>query len=839
MRPETQRPTISSSFPEERNEPGSTPTSSEVEAGLPFILSIALISATALSYEILLMRLFSIVQWHHFAYMIISLALLGYGASGTFLVITQRWIENRFSVFYIGNAVMFGLSTAVCFITVQLTPFNPLEIVWDSRQQLYLFFTYLILAIPFFCAANCVGLAFRKLSMQIPRIYRADLFGAGVGALAIVLILFLVTPDIALRIISCFGLLAAALAAMDRCCLVAKKKIAALVCLAIFWSLLLPPAWTQLRLSPYKGLSQTLDIMGTALLSERSSPLGQLSVVESKQVPFRVAPGLSLNSVREPPPQLGVFTDGDSMSAVTRYGGERESLAYLDDLSSALPFHLLDQPQVLVLGAGGGSDVLQALYHDAAHIDAVELNPQFINLVKVDYGDYSGHIYARPEVSVHVAEARSFVANQKAPYDLLQLALVDSFAAASAGTHALNESYLYTIEALKGYLDSVKPNGIVSITRWLKLPPRDSLKLFATALAALEARGVVSPGRHLAMIRSWKTTTLILKNGELTDTDIRTIQAFCRERSFDVVYYPGMPRAQANRYNILQAPYFYDGAVALSSANRDEYIQRYKFNIAPATDEQPYFFHFFRWEVLPELLSMRLQGGLPLLEWGYLILIATLIQALAASLILILLPLLRLRRSVGGSAGKLKVMSYFTALGLAFLFIEIAFIQKLILFLGHPLYAAAVVIAAFLIFAGLGSGSAIYFAGHCRRLGHSPIAVATTIVGFISLTYLIALPLVLDFLIAAPNVLKFTIALTIIAPLAFFMGMPFPLGLAWLASTAQDWIPWAWGINGCASVLSAILATVLAIHFGFSAVVLMAAVFYLMAGALFLGQKKA
>ena len=801
--------------------------------GLLFVLSISLISTAALCYEILLMRLFAIIQWHHFAYMIISLALLGYGASGTFLAIVQHRIERHFTALFQANAVTFAVSMVGCFAIAQHLAFNPLEIVWDKRQQLLLFAMYPLLAIPFFCAANCIGLAFRRFSGHISRIYRADLLGAGTGAVAVVLILFLMLPENALRLLSGVGLAACVLAGMDRVCRLRGWMIAALIISALLFPVIAPQNWTDPVISPYKGLSQMRHIMGAEILQQRSSPLGQLNVVASEQIPLRIAPGLSMNSRHEPPPQLAVFTDGDGMSAITRFDGRRESLAYLDDLSSALPYHLLPRPNTLILGAGGGAEVLQAIYHDANDIDAVELNPQMIDIVRNDYGEFSGHLYDLPTVNVHIAEARGYLAASPDRYDLIQLALVDSFAAASAGVHALNESYLYTAEAIGEYLDHLSPGGLLAITRWLKLPPRDSLKLFATVLNALEKRGVIQPALHIAMIRSWKTTTLIVKNGEFSTREIEIIKHFCQQRSFDVAYYPGMPAALANRYNILDEPYLHNGAMALLGEERNDFINRYKFHIAPATDDKPYFFHFFQWRVLPELLALRLHGGLPLIEWGYLIVFGTLLQAVAASVVLILSPLMFLRREPTRPVFKARLALYFAALGLAFLFVEIAFIQKFILFLSHPIYSAAVVICAFLIFAGLGAGYAPHFARYCLAKRWPPILVATTGIMLLAVIFVFALPPLLKALIAWPDLMKFAIAMVIIAPLGFLMGMPFPLGLAALADHAPGLIPWAWGINGCASVISAVLATVLAIHFGFSMVVVMAGGCYLVAGVAF------
>ena len=239
---------------------------------------------------------------------------------------------------------------------------------------------------------------------------------------------------------------------------------------------------------------------------------------------------------------------------------------------------------------------------------------------------------------------------------------------------------------------------MLAITRWVNLPPRDVLKLFATAIAALEQRGVTEPGRRLALIRGWKTATVVVKNGDFTADEITRLREFCRARSFDADYFPGIEAADANRYNVLDDSGLLRRRAGAARPAAPSFIERYKFAIAPATDDQPYFFHFFRWRTLPELLALKEQGGLPLLEWGYPVLIATLIQATLASIVLIVLPLWIWRRSSGSAfrlrPSRLSIAVYFAAVGFAFMFVEIAFIQKFILFLAHPLYAVAVVLCA-------------------------------------------------------------------------------------------------------------------------------------------------
>ena len=791
----------------------------------PFI-AIALLSACALGYEVLLTRLFSITLWHHFAYMIISAALLGYGASGSFLALTHARLTRHFGAVFVAFAAAFGLFITASFLVAQRIPFNPLELFWDAHQSVYLLGIYGALFVPFFCAATCMGMAFSRFRERIDRIYSADILGAGAGSVAIVLTLFVLPPMAALKLLSALALLAAAIAALEL--RVKSKAVAAALTLAAAVVVMLPVGdWLQLKPSPYKDLSQTLQTSGARIAAERISPLAQITVVDSPRVPFRLAPGMSLASPMDPAPQLGVFSDGDGPTALTRFDGNLAPLAYLDYLTSALPYHLLREPQVLVLGAGGGGDVLQALFHRARRIDAVELNPQMVALLRGPFAEYAGRLYDHPAVRVHFAEARGFAAASRDQYDLIQVALVDSFGTTSAGLHALSENYLYTVEAFQDYLARLKPGGILAITRWVTLPPRDALKLFATAVVALERSAVADPGKRLVLIRGWKTATLLVKHGEFSAADIAAVREFCRTRSFDPAHFSGVAADEVNRYTRLEANDFFDGTQALLSSGRDAFIDRYKFHLEPATDDRPYFFRFLKLGSLPEIISLREQGSLPLLEWGYPVLVVTLIQALLASALFILLPLARL--DAGATLARWRVAVYFLGIGLGFMFLEIAFIQKFILFLAHPLYAVAVVLCAFLVFAGLGSRYSPDILHVLTRLPGrlpGPLARLGVAIGALALIYAWCLPIFFHALIALPDLVKIAIAVALIAPLAILLGIPFPAGLARVAASGEALVPWAWAINGCASVVGAVLATLLAVHLGFTAVVILAVGFY-------------
>lgn len=792
----------------------------------PPYISVGLLSACALAYEVLLMRLFTIIQWHHFAYMIIGLALLGYGISGTLIsILKQRLIEN-FSLVYVLCLFLFAVATVGCYLLAQNIPFNAEEIFWNPRQLIYLGGMFLILTIPFILAATAICLSFVQYEANVPRIYAADLIGAGVGSLIILFLLYWLFPQAALISIGIGGLVTVIVAIFELNVAYQKSSILGTLGLIVFFIIM--SSFVELNISPYKGLMQTMRIEGTEIIDEQSSPLGYLSFVKSEQVPFRYVPGLSVNANYEPLSQIGIFTDGDNMSVITQYPDSPDKLQYLDQITSAAPYHLKKINQVLIIGAGGGADVLQAKYHEIPQIDAVEINPQIVNLMNSTFADFTGHLYQQENVSVHVNEARSFLSGTRNHYDLIQLALIDAFNASSAGLYALNESYLYTVEAIQQYLGRLNPDGYLAMTRWIKLPPRDSLKLVATVITALEKNGISSPRKQIALIRSWQTSTLVVKNGIFTAHELAVLQQFCIERAFDLAYTPTLTEDQVNRFNILSEPMFYLAISAMLGEEREQFFRQYKFNLQPATDDRPYFHHFFKWTSLYEIYRLRQQGGMSLIEWGYIILVATLLIAVLLSIVLILLPLWFYRRAQLSISGKIKrsgIFYYFLAIGLAFLFIEIAFIQKFMLFLHHPITTIAVILTAFLVFAGTGS----LWSGYLLRryTSWSVIIFAVAGIAILCIAYLFLLDPLFNKLASSGVLLKVILSIMLIAPLAFCMGMPFPAGLHTLAKYASHYIPWAWGINGCASVISAVLATLLAIHLGFSAVILTAVILYL------------
>jgi len=797
-------------------------------AALP--IAIALISAAALAWQLLLMRWLAIAHWHPFAVMIISLALLGHGASGTWLSLWLRGerrarLERDFDVAFATCALLFATGAAITLVLARAIPFNGLELVWNWRQLLWLAALYLTLSVPFFFAAACFGLAFVRHGSRIPALYGADLIGAALGALAALAASALPVQH---------GLLLAAICGPIAAWLV-TRRIALRVAASIV-VLALAMLWPTQALAPlpneFKGLSKALLLPGARVIAESEDPYGSFELVESPHVPLRFAPGLSLSHSDELPPQLAIYTDGDAMSPIVRDDGHAD-WQWLDDMTSALPYRLRTPDRVLVLGSGGGMDVLQALSLGARQVDAVEQSAQRMHWARDVFAAYSGHLLEDRRVSNFVAEPRAFVRDARERYDLIVLAGGESLASGGAGVQSASEQYALTVEALRDYLSTLTPRGMLVATQWSKQPPRDELKLFATAVEALRDEGVGDPARNIVAIRNWDASTWLFARSPLDPRSLAALHRFAERRGFDVVHAPGWRARAHDRFHQLDPPTLFDGVNALLSPRARQYIHGYRFDIEPASDDRPYFAHFFRWRSLPELWRLRAQGGAVLLDSGYLVLVATLVQAVVLAVVLVLLPLRALPRGAGtarSSRGRTGV--YFLALGLAFLLIEIALLSRLTLMLGHPWLAANVGLAAMLLFAGLGSlhaqrwidASQADDAALARRIAWSVRAIvlglAWQFVVFVAAHELTA---------SWPVALRALAGFVGIAPLAFAMGMPFPLGLARLSRTEPSFVPWAWGLNGCASVVAAILALLVAISFGLRATLMLGLALYLLA----------
>lgn len=787
-----------------------------------FLFSVFSISAGIISYEIYLMRVFSYILWHHFGYMAISVGLLGFGVSGAFISIFKEGLLRKFPLSFFLSNLLFGLTTLSSLILIQKIPFSPFLLVWYGKQYLYLLFIYLLLLIPFFCGALSIGLALTRFKERTNKVYGANLLGSGFGALLIIFISFILPLERGIFLISSLGFFAALLpfcsCSICEANLWMRRRRKTFLALTLFFLLtflfagLSPFIQISLLPSEYKGISRTLNLPSSRITLRKFSPLGIVEVVES---PFiREAAGLSLNFQEDLPAQALLFLDGEEVGPISRFDGDTSKISFVNYLTSALPYHLLSEPTLLIIGAGGGTEVLNGIYHKAKEITALELNPQIVSILKDDYRDFSGSLYQREDVKPIIAEARGYLEKAEKEYDLISLSLLGSFTAASSGLYSLNETYLYTLEAFQKYIQRLKPGGILSITSWLKEPPRDNLKILYILSETL-ARSGLKGEESIIFIRGLRTATILAKKGEFTQKEIEETKEFCKERLFETLFYPGIKEED----NLLKEETYFQASQKIISKDRENFLKFYPFNISPPIDDSPYFFHFFKWKSLPLLLRTAGKEWIPFLEWGYIVLIATLSQALVSSIFLILLPLFlcrkrfRITRKKGGS------FLYFSLLGFSFMLLEMAFIQKFVLFLSHPLYATGFILTCILIFSGLGSC-------YAKKLKGGIITSVFSII-LISIFYLLSLKPILSHFLNFPLIFKIFLSLFLLAPLSFFMGIPFPLGLERAGRIDENLIPWCWGINGCFSVIATIGAVILMMAYGFQITIILAIFLYL------------
>ena len=779
-------------------------------------MGVFLLSAATLMLQVVYTRVLSVASWYHFVWMVVSIALLGYAASGTLLSVYPRLLKEDLDNVLTVASAFFSVATLLSYWISNQIPFDPIRLSWDRLQLLYITAYYILLAIPSLLSGLAVGLAVKRAGSRINRLYFSNLVGSALGSIVVLPLFGTLTGPGAMVLTAIIGGASALTFALNR-----KGRgftlllvwVLALVVFLPYSGGLIP-----VRMSPYKSLMVALRYPDARLVDTRWNAFSRVDVVESGLV--RYAPGLSLRYESPLPEQIGVVVDGDDLNAITRYDGEPVSLAFTGSLPSALPYRLVDEPRVLVVGAGGGLDVLTAIYHDSDRIDAVEVNPIIVELVQRDYGSYSGSIYMDERVRATVSDGRSFIWGSGDEYDVIVLSMAHSASASSTGVYALSEDYLYTVESFGDFIGHLSENGFFTVSRWLLPPPREDVRIVSLAVAALEGMGVSEPADHIAVVRSWGTLTLLVGKSPLGSGEVEAVRGFCGERGFDIVHVPGVDPSEVNVHNRFPEPIYYDIVHRmLHAGDREAFYDGYLYDIRPTTDERPFFFHFFKWSRIAETyrsLDMKWQA---LIEGGYLVPLAFL-QALALSVLFILLPLRRLGGP--GIKGSWGLLAYFFCLGLGYMFVEIAAVQRFILLLSHPTYSISAVIFSLLLASGLGS----YLSGRINPGGRGHKLVLLGI-GIITPMYGFSSPF-LRGLLGLPVVLRLAATFFIIAPLGLLMGMPFPLGVRMLSDSGEALVTWAWAVNGCASVLGSILPTILALSFGFSTVFLFAGAAYLL-----------
>ena len=765
--------------------------------------------------------------------MVVSIALLGYGVSGSFLMLIPRINKEHISKYLFYLSLLFSLSIPFFYAVSNRIPFDPVKISWDVNQLYYIFFYYLFYSIPFFFAGLIISMALANISTKSHTIYFFDLIGAASGSIVALFAYSFFSESGAALFASLIGLVGTIFFQLSCKEKVHKGVIALLILSAGL--LYIQPDFLKVRISPYKGLKVALQFPGAHLIKSRWNSYSRLDVVESPAIRF--APGLSLKYLESLPDQVGFSIDGGNLTAITNYPDNPKKLGFIDFLpASASYFMKKDINNVLVLEPGGGLDVLSAFYHGIPDITVMERNRLIYDLIKNDYDSFSGNIYSKKEVAVEIGEWRNLLKGIKPTvWDLIQISPSNIFAPASTVVQGLNEDYRYTEEAFEELYSHLTSDGLLSITVFLHPPPRAELRLFNILYSALEKMGTENPKKHFFIFRTWGTITFLIKKNELHSSEIERLQEFCSSLWFDPVYYHGISERELNQFNSFDKPIYHELITnILNKESLKDFLENYLFDVSSVTDNKPYFHHFFKWDRLYDLYKSMGDKWLPIIEGGYLVPIVF-VQALLASIVFILLPAFfsrgvttpltpLLKRGNALPKGLGGFLTYFFLIGSGFMMIEIVIIQKFILLLDHPVYAFAIVIFSFLISAGIGS----FVSGKYEPINMLGIRKIIYILCVMVLLFYLLSPL-WDKILFFPLVVRLVLAVIFIFPFGFFMGMPFPMGIIKLESFSPVSIPWAWCANGCSSVLSSVLAIILALAWGFHTVLFIALGFYIMA----------
>ncbi len=789
-------------------------------ANTRIIIALGLHSAAIIAFQLTLMQLISIVQWHHFAYMIISIAMLGFGASGTLLALARNRLLRAAD--WLVPALM--TASGLCMIgAFQLTRMDIFQfdvyLLFVERSQFpILLANYLIFFVPFFTGALAIGILFIKHASQIGTYYFSNLLGSGLGGIALLLLLAHIHPQQLSPLVGMLSVFSGILSMrLSRLWLTTGLAVAAsLLAIHIFRH------EAHIPISQYKALAQTLNLPGAEIIHSRPGVHGLVQVVQSPALRF--APALSLGYTGPVPVKKNVFVNGDFYGVIPNYREDQE-VHILDHTTQGLPYAIRSTPgRVLLINAGEGAPLAHVFSHDPGLVDAVVPNSGIVRLFREDFAEASGGLFLHERLNIHSMKARSFLATAgREAYDLIILPQQEAFGG-SAGINALRENYSLTRESFALMWQHLKPGGIIVASTWMDYPSRSSLKLLATLVETAREQGIADPEVHLAAVRSWGTISFILKKTPLSEEENEKIRQFASERFFDILLLPGIQEEERQRFNMTEDEDFFTYVDKLVAGDTD-FRRDYGFMIEPATDNRPYFSQFLRLRNIPHLSQIYGGQQLPFLELGYLIVMVTFVQSLVLALLFIVLPLFRLRKSLRKKGGTLL---YFGALGIGYMFVEIILIQRFVLYFGHPVYALSAVISLMLIFSGMGSLSS-------NRLAAIPRATAGVglIITAMLLFYTFFLTPLLQWSIAFPMPLKILISLLLIGIPSFFKGMMFPLGIRFLADYDAGQTPWAWGINGSISVISTSLAMLIAVEAGFMVVMAVAVSCYALASIVF------
>jgi hypothetical protein len=771
-------------------------------------LSVFFVSLSTLTFEVLLTRVFSIGQWNHLSFMVISIALFGFGASGTFLSLVdirkKAWMQRIQS--RIGLDILlylYSFSAILSFLVLNHLPLDYFRLAVEPIQVIYLLIAYLLPALPFFFSGMLISLAYIAVPEKTGVVYFASMSGSALGAALPIPLLPLLGEGKLIIVSALIPLIPAIFSTIHphfkNIDAIKNRKMqrffSAACSLALIFSALfiLGPAGhklTQVKPSPYKALSQIMQFPATRIVETKTSIRGRFERIETPYI--RYAPGLSLKYTDTLPGQNAVFKDGDNQFALYDIQNLPADIRFAKHLLSYAAYYLRPRPEnVLLIVSGGGLSIPCALASGAGQISIVEQSPQIAGILNQQYRH-----------KIINKNPRAFLARDDQDYDIIH---IENWGTSIPGSGALDQEHFFTIEAFAEYLSHLKPGGLITVSRKLLLPPSDSLRLWATAFEAVEKAGIHNPAEHLAILRNFDTFSLIVSNSII---DFKRLAEFAATGNFDPVFQQGMDRKMANRFHIFDKPYHFEAINQLAEMYRagrqNDFFRHYLLDVAPQSDMRPFPGRFLKWSKVKMLYRSMGSRLYALFMSGEIVVSVVFAETLFIALILLILPLLVSTR--GNQKPKLSRNIYFFAVGAGFMLSEIYFIKRFIILVGDPVMSFTLVIAGILFFTCLGGIWVQKKSRHNLRLLLAILSVALVM-------EVAAIELLVPYMLEYSSAMRLIFSLLFLLPAGFLMGMPFPIGMRFLLDTPVQ-RAYAWSVNGCASVLSAIVAAQIAISWG-------------------------
>ena len=769
---------------------------------------IAAVSAALLMTELALTRIFSVTMYYHFAFLAISIALFGLSASGVAVYLARRRLASIDSHLLLSAvSLTHALATLVslsCLVRIRVG-------LNYSPANLWLMLTiYGLAALPFFTGGSVMSIAFSRMASRINVLYAADLIGAATGCLVLIPLLnWLGAPGVVMTAAALSTAAAIAFAPAEN-----RRRFAAMAIVLIGTA-----SVAQLAGAAPFDVVDTKGHVGDRILFSKWNSFSRVAVYDRPHGDWSLSP--TFTGTRAP----SLFMDIDSAAStpILKGSGHVGDAAYLRYELTAVGYHLVERPggfTALVIGPGGGRDLLSALVFGASHVDGVEINPIIARDVMLDrFREYSGGVYANPRVSIHVDDGRNFVRRSSSKYDVIQASLVDTWAATAAGAYTLTENSLYTKEAFGEYVDHLTDNGLLTITRWVF----DGLRLVSLAQDACAERGLDAATR-LAIVRYDRVATFLLKKQPFTPAEVARLRDVSAQLGFEILYAPGLPPANEAASDPIEMQRTGTSAEdyrrLILASDRQQFLSSYPLDESSTTDDRPFFFHTTRLRD-----QMQVAFGRSMLFGNGLSALMTLMAISAMLVILFVIgPLL-----VGGERpgpGWGAWLAYFGALGAGFMLLEVALLQRFVLLLGHPVYALTVTLFSLLL--GTGVGALV-----SRRIDLARVRDLTVRaligVAIVAAAAAFGLARLVDIGIPWTLPARIAFAVALIAPVGVLLGMPLPGGMRLVAAGRAEIIAWGWGINGAFSVVGATLAVFIAMNWGFSVTLMSAAAVYAVA----------